>query len=75
MLENKEFKESFFWNDIKMFLAAICCVLGYISHWGPVKWPENKQIIAGCLAGYAICQVFYYYIENFKESSAFFIAT
>ena len=71
---DKGFKEDNRYTDLKIFIAAIACVLGAISHFYPIPFPKNKPLLACCVLGYIICATIYYLIEKKYEGDAFYIA-
>ncbi len=52
---------------MKIFIAAVACVLGAVSHFYPIPFPQNKPLLAGCVVGYIICASLYYLIEKRYE--------
>jgi hypothetical protein len=71
---DKGFKEDNRYTDMKIFIAAVACVLGAVSHFYPIPFPQNKPLLAGCVVGYIICASLYYLIEKRYEGEAFYIA-
>jgi hypothetical protein len=59
---------------MKIFIAAVACVLGAVSHFYPIPFPHNKPLLAGCVLGYVICASLYYLVEKRYEGEAFYIA-
>jgi hypothetical protein len=49
-------------------------VLGVLSHFYFVPFPQSKQALVGCVGGYAVCAVLYYYVENYLQREAFYIS-
>ena len=71
-LEKRNFVESTFFTDVKILLIAICCVLGYVSHF-VCKFPRDANEVGMCLAAYCVLMFLHWYIESYKEKGAFFI--
>ena len=71
---DKGFKEDNRYTDLKIFVAAVACILGVVSHFYPIPFPQNKPLLAGCVVGYIICAIVYYLIEKKYEGEAFYIA-
>jgi len=59
--------------DLKIVIAAISCLLGYLSHFY-FRFPKNAPEVALCLAGYCVLMAIHYWIENHCEKGAFFIS-
>ena len=55
-------------------VALIACVLGVVSHFYPIPFPDNKLLLIGCVIGYVICASTYYLIERRFEGDSFFIS-
>ena len=53
--ETKKFVEDNKYIDMKIIIGLICSVLGAISHFYPIPFPQNKILIGYCIVGYAIC--------------------
>ena len=49
-------------------------MLGAVSHFYPIPFPNNKPLLAGCVLGYVVCASLYYLIEKRYEGEAFYIA-
>ena len=58
---------------MKIVIVAICCGLGYVSHM-VMRFPSEAEGVAACLAAYCVLMGIHYYIENYMEKGAFFIA-
>ena len=71
---DKGFKEDNRYTDLKIFVAAISCILGAVSHFYPIPFPSNKPLLAGCVLGYIVCATLYYLIEKKFEGDAFYIS-
>ncbi len=71
---DKDFMEDNRYTDLKIFIAAIACVLGAVSHFYPIPFPKNKPLLACCVVGYIICTTIYHLIEKKYEGDAFYIA-
>ena len=65
-------KEQTKFLDFKILIFAICCGLGYWSHF-MVKFPDEAYLLAVALASYAILMALHYFIENKLEREAYFI--
>ncbi|CDW82637.1 microsomal signal peptidase subunit [Stylonychia lemnae] len=74
ILETKQFKELNSHTDFKILLGLISCVLGVLSHFYFLPFTQNKHNLLGCVAGYVICTVIYYYIEKYLQKDSFFIS-
>eukprot|EP00347_Sterkiella_histriomuscorum_P009716 403340155 len=59
---------------MKIILGLISCVLGVLSHFYFVPFDKNKYNLMGCVAGYALCALLYYYIERYLQKDSFYIA-
>ncbi len=70
---DKGFKEDNRYTDLKIVIASIACVLGAVSHFYPIPFPNNKPLLAGCVLGYVICASLYYLVEKKYEGEAFYI--
>ena len=73
-MEDKKFVESNSYTDMKILLGFISCVLGVLSHFYFVPFPQSKYALIGCVIGYSICASLYYYIDNYLQKDAFFIS-
>ena len=71
---DKGFKEDNRYTDMKICVATVACILGAVSHFYPIPFPQNKPLLAACVVGYIICATVYYLIEKKYEGEAFYIA-
>ena len=73
-MEDKKFCESNWAMDVKILLMAVCCALGYLSHFY-FKFPSQSLEVGLCLAGYCILMAAHYMVETYVEKGAFYIGT
>ena len=60
--------------DLKIVIYAIASFLGYYSHL-VCKFPKDWQGVVMSLFAYAFLMAIHYWIENYKEKGAFFMAS
>jgi hypothetical protein len=60
---------------MKIVLGLISCVIGVLSHFYFVPFPQSKPQLLGCVAGYTICALLYYYIERYLQKDFFYISS
>jgi len=70
--EEKGFTEDNRTTDLKILVAFVACVLGVVSHFYPIPFPQNKPLLIGCVVGYGICASLYYLIEKRVQGNAFY---
>lgn len=49
-------------------------MLGAVSHFYPIPFPQSKTLLLGCVAGYIVCATVYYLIERNLEGDAFYVS-
>ena len=59
--------------DLKIVILALCCVLGYLSHF-VLKFPKESKEVGLCLAGYCVLTAFHYLLEKYVEKGAFYVS-
>merc|ERR1719499_954092 len=47
------FEEVQWWSNVRIFLCVVCCSLGCWAQFG-TKFPEDRMILAVCVAGYFV---------------------
>lgn len=62
-----------FITDIKIVVGLLAVVAAVYSHFNGQEFPENKVLIAGCVAIYSICVGVIYLLSRFTEGNAFYV--
>ena len=70
-MEGKKFCESTWALDIKILMMAVCCGLGYLSHFY-FKFPRDYLQVGLCLAAYCVFMAITFIIDIYVEKGAFF---
>ena len=72
--EEKGFQEDNKFTDAKILVALVACILGVVSHFYPIPFPQNKPLLIGCVLGYGICASLYYLIEKKWQGETFYVS-
>jgi hypothetical protein len=65
---SKRFKKSWRRYSIKALIGVILLINGYLSHWGPWRWPNNYYIIAVSVVIYHVGSYLYDYLSGVSNT-------
>ena len=66
-------RRSYLLQNVRMALGLIAIACGFFSHWNPYPFPENYNIMLGCILGYYVTCVAMYCSFRWIEGDAFFL--